>query len=77
MPFLEDMGMEGLTRAEHPVKIRPLSSMSNWPVVSWESRNGKDNGNYYDGLYRIHSFIPNQRPVNRVKLYTQNGNFPT
>ena len=22
------------------------------PLVSWERRNGKENGNYYDGLYR-------------------------
>ena len=28
-----------------------------WPCVSWEGRNGKENGNYYDGLYRTYPFI--------------------
>ena len=23
-----------------------------WPLVIWEGRNGKENGNYYNGLYR-------------------------
>ena len=36
--------------------------------VSWESRNGKENGNYSNGLYKdyykgaVPSFLANQRP---------------
>ena len=28
------------------------TDVSFWPLVSWEWRNGKENGSYYDGLYR-------------------------
>ena len=41
---------------------------------SWERRNGRDNGNYYSGVYigplygSIPSFLANQRPVYRYKM---------
>ena len=33
-----------------------------WPWVSWERRNAKEDGNYYNGLHMriIHSFIPSR-----------------
>ena len=29
-----------------------LDFVSSWSLASWEWRNGKENGNYYNGLYR-------------------------